>query len=509
MSKFIPSSHQQAIFDHVARSKRSARIMAVAGSGKTTTILHATTLMGSDSVAMVAYNKKIADELKVRLKEMGVGPNVRAGTFHSFGLGMWKKFAPDAQVDSDKMFKIVDQLKVPDSLRNFVIKLVSLAKQRAIGVLAPLDDQDAWQSIVDHFELEESIGDDTSGHMMDVQSMVEAGIALAKRALRLSVDTSKQVIDFDDMIYAPLIYDVKAWQYDRVLVDEAQDTNPARRALAKKMLKPGGQLVAVGDPHQAIYGFTGADNDAFDLLASEFGCIDLPLTVSYRCPKTVVTEAQKYVSHIQAAPSAIEGSVVHMDETRFKKLGTDVLNGDAAVLCRNTKPLVQLAYHFIRNNIPAHVEGRDIGKGLIALMNKWKTTSVSALMEQVDKYLVRETERFLAKGQEAKADALRDKVETLYVIADSLPDGATTSDMRNHITQLFEDTPEGQRSRTLTLSTVHKAKGREWHRVYLFGKNKYMPSPFARQQWQMDQEVNLMYVAVTRAKSELIEVSAN
>jgi DNA helicase-2/ATP-dependent DNA helicase PcrA len=502
MSKFIPSPYQQAVFDHIASSKRSARIEAVAGSGKTTTILHATQFMGSDSVAMVAYNRKISEELKVRLKEMGIGPNVRAGTFHSFGNSMWFKVAGKVELNDKKLYDIADSMKVPDNLRSFVTKLVSLAKQRAIGVEVSVNDYTAWQQIVDHFDLEETLGDGQS-NLLDTQEMVESGISFAMQMLAISTELCKKVIDFDDMIYAPLIYDVKAWQYDRVLIDEAQDTNPARRMLAKKMLKVGGQLVAVGDPHQAIYGFTGADNNAFDLLATEFGCVSLPLTVSYRCPKSVVRHAQQFVDHIQAFDASPEGSVTTMDQSVFKKLGADALNSDAAILCRNTKPLVELAYHFIRKNIPAHVEGRDIGKGLINLMNKWRTTSVSALMTKLDEYLVRETERFLAKGQEAKAEALRDKVETLGVIADCLPDM-----MRNHIAQLFEDTPDGQKSRTLTLSTVHKSKGREWPRVYLYGRNKFMPSPFARQQWQMDQEVNLMYVAVTRAKAELIEVVA-
>jgi superfamily I DNA/RNA helicase len=54
----------------------------------------------------------------------------------------------------------------------------------------------------------------------------------------------------------------------------------------------------------------------------------------------------------------------------------------------------------------------------------------------------------------------------------------------------------------LTLCTVHKAKGLEWNRVYILDEF-LMPSKYARQAWQQQQETNLQYVAVTRAKQEL------
>mgnify|MGYP000476334517 CR=1 FL=1 len=39
--------------------------------------------------------------------------------------------------------------------------------------------------------------------------------------------------------------------------------------------------------------------------------------------------------------------------------------------------------------------------------------------------------------------------------------------------------------------------------MFLLGRNELMPSPFARQEWQMEQEKNLIYVAVTRARDRL------
>jgi superfamily I DNA/RNA helicase len=60
-------------------------------------------------------------------------------------------------------------------------------------------------------------------------------IHLARKTLERSNERSMEVVDFDDMIYAPLFHNVKMFQHDWVLIDEAQDTNESRRLLALRM----------------------------------------------------------------------------------------------------------------------------------------------------------------------------------------------------------------------------------------------------------------------------------
>jgi DNA helicase-2/ATP-dependent DNA helicase PcrA len=199
--------------------------------------------------------------------------------------------------------------------------------------------------------------------------------------------------------------------------------------------------------------------------------------------------------------------VREMDAAEFSTFHSS-LDKETAVLCRNTKPLVELAFELIRKGIGCHVEGKDIGRGLMALVNKWKrAVTVADLVDRLNDYLERQTERFLAKGQEMKAESLADRVDTIKIIASSLPDDAPLSELAASVSKLFEDTEPGTPSRHVTLSTIHKSKGREWNKVYVLGRNRYQPSKFARQRWQQDQEVNLMYVASTRAKQLLVEVT--
>lgn len=513
-----PSPQQQDALDWAEHGSGSALVTAVAGSGKTTTLLKMLGRIPNNgsrfgtTVAFCAYNKAIAVEIQgkvERAKAAGeIVASVRAGTFHSFGFGAWRRVAPQVKVDAKKMDTICETLGVPEAYRSFVKDAVSLAKQRAFGVLCSVNDASAWYDMIAHYDLEDALAGDGAEALehLGMDDRVTEGLRWAYRALAASVKQDREVVDFDDMIYAPLVHNARVWQNDWVLVDEAQDTNPARRALAKKMLRPGGRFVAVGDPRQAIYGFTGADNDALELIKREFGCTELPLTVTYRCPKAVVRFAQQWVSHIEAAATAPEGAVLDMPEAIFQNLPATELGPDAAVLCRNTAPLVDLAFALIRRGIPCHVEGKDIGRGLLALAGKWKVKTCEGLRTKLDQYLTRESARLLAKGQEQKAENLADRVQTLMVIMSGLPAGATVADLRQSIEALFGDTPDGQPAENLTLSTVHKSKGREWPTVYLLGRARFMPSPYARQDWQLEQEENLIYVAATRAQERLVEV---
>lgn len=502
---FQPSPQQLAIFERIREGLRNLMIRARAGCGKTTTITHGTEYVpSSERIALLAYNKSIAAELSTR---MAGNPCVEANTFHSFGFRALKRAVKGIkQVNGRKLDQLMVGANVPEMLQPFVKQLVSLGKQRAVGVLTTPADEGAWYDIVEHFALQESI--QNPGY--DVTDLIIEGISFAKTVFAVNLaEIQSGNIDFDDMIYGPLALDVPMFQFDRIFVDEAQDTNPARRALARKMLKPAGLSVWVGDEHQAIYGFTGADNDAMDVVAREFNTLDLPLSVTYRCPKAVVKVANQWVPDISADASAPEGRVDVITDGDFAKLGRTLLTQDDAVLCRLTKPLVVIAYDFIRRGIPCHIEGRDLAGGLVVLTNKVARNNflpIDTFLDKLDEYEQKETQRLIAKGQETQAEAVADKCATLRVFADQIQFGGTTSDMIAKIRALFEDTPDGERARTLTLSTVHKAKGREWNRVYLIGRNKYMPSKWARQAWQQDQEVNLMYVAVTRAKRELVEV---
>jgi superfamily I DNA/RNA helicase len=491
------SPQQKAFLDWAVNGSGSCVLVAKAGAGKTTVLLEAGRQMPGQ-VAYMAYNRKIVDETKAKLLKMKVDwKKVLANTAHGFGMGAYRKMRPEVQVNEYKVRDIVELL-LPRThylaaYSSEVVKLVSLAKQQAMGLAgSPPNDTHTWLEIAEHFD----VFDEEDG-----PAPKEEVIAIAQDVLRKS-SADFDVIDFDDMIYMPLLHRARFWPYDVIMVDEAQDTNPARRALIRAMLKKGGRVIAVGDPNQAIYGFTGADADSLDLIAKDFNCKQLPLTVSYRCPQAVVKFAQQWVPDIEAAQTAPEGSVATSTMEDFLKRND--LNGEAAVLCRTNKPLVSLAFRLIRQRVACRIEGRDIAAKIQKLITRWKVKSLDALENKLDIYLARETTKLLAGRKESQLAVLEDSVETVRVILDQCrKEGKLTiEDAVAYVDQLFSDNVSG----VLVLSSIHKSKGREWQRVYWLDRAGTCPNKWARQAWQQDQERNLMYVAATRAQSELVDL---
>jgi superfamily I DNA/RNA helicase len=522
-------------------------VVARAGCGKSFTLMAIVDAVMkqnmNNEVALVAYNKAIVQELQGKISKGNYGKNVRAVTMHSAGStalrGYLKRMknVEMQEADDKKIEKIVNDLQIacttaslrsgitPEQMmdarekadicenqKGFVTKAVSLAKNRAFGVAHPVDQIEKWYELIEHFGLDEDWDENEFKHS---DSMIKLCIVVYNRSLE---QVLQGVIDFDDMILGPLFYRAKFWPKSFVLVDETQDLNLSRRLLAIRMAGSTGRIIAVGDPAQAIYGFTGADSDSMDQLKAALGSAELPLNLTYRCPKAVVRVAQQWVPDFQAHESNPEGIVRSLPmiselNTEGKKLTPDfddetLLTTDA-ILCRNTKPLVSLAFSLIRRGIACRVEGREIGQGLVAMAKRWKVTRLDAFKTKVQSWKEREITKYMAKNKEDMIQGVEDKADTIICIIDSLQaEGKrTVADFEFFVNSLFGDSKEGEPTKVLTLSTVHKSKGREWQRVFILGMNKYMPNKYAKKDWQMQQENNLMYVAVTRSMNELVFIT--
>lgn len=511
---FIPSAAQKAYFGWLQNGEGNAIVEAVAGSGKSTTLVQGLDYMPG-TAGFFAFNTTAGKELEAKIAEkLGVAPRTKTRavgqTLHSYGLTHLRwAFGKEYKLEilkgnNDKTMLLLEQyveanphlIEFVKSIKTTVCKMVSMAKQRGIGIDKSITDMVAWLDMCDRFEL----ADDLPEEVTIAQAVKISQEVLAASNRRLDV------IDFDDMIYLPLQRKVRfSWTFDWVLLDEAQDTNPIRRMLAMKALKPNGRFVAVGDPRQAIYGFTGADNDALDQIAVAFNCTRLPLTVSYRCPQAVVAHARNWVSHIEAHQDAPVGTVT---EEEYDAALKSVKPGDA-MLCRFNAPLVKTVFKLIRAGIPAKIEGRDIGRGLIAITKKWKVKSLDAFKGRLEKWAGAEVAKAEAKNpkDEARIERVMDQVETLYVLIEkTVADGGTkVEDLVANIMAIFDDKVSDKGM--VVLASVHKSKGLEWSKVYILGRAQLMPSKYAKQPWQLEQEDNLIYVAITRAKMDLVEVN--
>lgn len=507
------SHYQQDIFAAVRDSRDSLIIEAVAGSGKTSTIIECTNhVAGSERIAFLAFNKSIASELGRRI----TAGNARCMTLHAAGFAAWKQGlgwdANDCRVDGKKTWGIVEDTLIWPDRKKFgagIVRLVALAKgigivprvamklaggkelEQYIGLVE--DDVSVWQSLMDHHGIDEE----------------DTDIELARKVLGESIARAREVIDFDDMLYMPVVAGAAFEKYDVVFLDEAQDVNAMQVEMAARMVD-GGRLIAVGDENQSIYGFRGAGTNAMQVIAERFGCRSLPLSVSYRCPRGVVRWAQQWVPRIEWAEDAPEG-IVELDGGGELKC----FQPSDAILCRVTRPLVALAFRLIRAKVACRVIGRDIGAGMTGLVKKLGRTWMApratqegfreAFQVKLDGYRAREAARLTKRREPALLAGLHDRLDTLQVFVDELGEEDGIEELISSISALFRDAEAGgiDGARTVNLSTVHKFKGMEANRVFILDASQYMPSPWARAGWERQQELNCCYVAATRAKQEL------
>lgn len=473
------SNYQANIFNFVQNGTGNAVIQAVAGSGKSTTIVEAMNRIPASKTAIfLAFNKAIAEELRSR--------GVNARTFHSLTYMPVTQFKKVRNVEMSKLRILArDNMSGNDEslYSSFCQRLVGLAKQVGMGFLTQ-DIESNWMDIVDHHQLEL----DSEG--ADLYRAVE----LSRKLLQWSNESS--LIDFDDMLFLAVKEGLVLPKFDFVFVDEAQDTNQIQRALLRKILKPTSRIVAVGDSAQAIYGFRGADSDSLNLIRDEFNCIELPLTVSYRCPTSVVKLAQQWVPSIESAPGAAEGTVATLGEWN-----TNILAANDLVVCRTTRPLISLAYRMLRDRQPVRIMGREIGQGLIKLVEQMRARGIDALITKLGAWSERECEKARAKQNDGLVQSIQDRADSIICIAESLPETErTVPGLIAVINTLFSDV-----ANATVLATIHKSKGLEANNVFWLNSSQ-CPSKWAKQPWQVAQETNLMYVAVTRAKKTLIMI---
>lgn len=467
---------QQTDFINAVMAGGNVCLRARAGTGKTATVIELVDAYHQRwphrEITLCAFNKSAATELNNRLKARGLrSMGVGASTVHALGLKLLRGLNPEVAGDKVKTLIGARGDRLYETHGASIAKLVSYAKLEGFGFFEEISDTSAWYRLADHYDLD--------------NPQVEAAQSIYAESLAMT-----SVVDFDDMILMPLVMGLRVkYPKDLLIVDEAQDTGRARQALLSKFVKSSGSFVAVGDDRQGIYGFAGAQVDALDQLIDQFRMKVMPLTTCWRCPVKVIERARKLVSDIEWADGAKEGVVREWSsDEKFER--TD------AILCRNTAPLARKAYELLKKGVGCRVEGREIGKGLLNLVSRWRVKDISLLMTRLDAYQEREVHRAMSKRKEKLAAEVVDRCDTLRALCEGLK---TVDELKTRVMELFQDDVTG----VLTLCTYHRSKGREWERVFLLDHDLLCPSPWARG-WQVQQEKNLAYVAITRAMTELV-----
>lgn len=459
------SDYQKAIFKNIATEKGNLLIIARAGSAKTSSLVEGSRYVPKGSKNLFcAFNKHIQLDLKDKLSNF-----IECFTLHSIGFRAIKLRFPNVELNNNKCWEIVETFfSNPkdnfDVIQN-ICKTVDFCKATLTDTSSKIEELIDEQGI-DYCEMEP-----------------KEFIRYVQQALGKCKEMTTQ-IDFNDMIWFCIVYNLNIGKYDNVFIDESQDLSRSQIELALSAVKKDGRVIAVLDNFQEIYSWRTGGSDVLDLLRKRLSPKELLLPICYRCPKKVVALAQEIVPDIIPYENAIDGEIIDINVNDLQKYAKP----GSYVLSRINAPLIKHCLKFLKNGIPANMLGRDIGDGLSYLIKKSKKKRVDAFLKWLYDWAKSEKARIIAKYPKASLETVDDKVECM----ENLCEGATTlDDVKKNIDELFKD---GVEEEIVLFSSIHKIKGKEQNIVFVLADTLRSHS---------QEEKNIEYISYTRAKKVL------
>lgn len=466
-----PTAEQVAVIDAARDTEDNLLISALAGAAKTTTLEMIAHELASTSMLCLAFNKRIADEMSTRLPD-----NCKAMTLNSLGHRAWgETIGRYLRINPRKNYELlreeVDKLSGEDktlAFEEFSDTLKSIAFGKSCGYI-PDNHKTKNKRLIGDADLYAHLEYEPSDLQFDlIKTVSEKSLILAHAG----------TCDYDDQLLMPTVFTSLMPRYPLVLIDEAQDLSSLNHQMLTKLVRK--RLIAVGDECQSIYGFRGAHEESMQLLKREFSMREFFLSISFRCPRAIVREAQWRAPHMTWPDWAKDGTVL-----RHNEWDTNDIPEEATILCRNNAPLFAMAIKLLRAGRLPQLIGGDIGRHLIRLMKKLGPAEVKT---EKARLLVKEWEE--KKCEKARDPGkVKDQAACMLIF---LSQGTNLGEAIAYAEHLFA------RQGPIQLSTGHKSKGLEFNNVLI------LDSHLVRMQQQQDR--NLMYVMQTRAKQTLAYV---
>lgn len=480
-----PTPEQLEIVTAATTTRENLQIQAYAGAAKTSTLvlLASHPVMQNIPTLCLAFNKKIADEMKARLPS-----NCSAKTLNSLGHSAWgrhigKRLNLDTKKNYSIIKKLVDAVK-HQGTKNDLYEVFSdltrtLGQAKSSGWI-PDACPHRGVGLVD--------SDDEFFSSLD-EAPPDAAVDIITQALLVSIDQSfAGTIDFDDQIYMSTCFGARFDSFPLTMIDEAQDLSGLNHRMLE-LIVGGERLIAVGDPCQAIYAFRGAYGDSMERLRERFSMRVLTLSVSFRCPKAIVAEAQWRAPMMKAPEWAADGLVRTLGDW-----DVHTLPQDAVIICRNNAPLFSLAVRLLMEGRYPQIVGNDIGKTLLKALDKLGApeTPREDVYPLLEDYKLRRLSRTRdhAKGQ------VEDFCLCMKIFIDQ---GDTLGSARAYAEHLMNAVGP------VKLMTGHKSKGLEFRNVFILDKQLLR---LKDEGGGKNQDKNLLYVMQTRSQENLTYVTS-
>ena len=483
---FKASDRQQDIFDTWDTTDDNILINAVAGSGKTTTLLELLTHCKFKTL-FLAFNKSVQEEIQSKIDARGLRQG-KALTMHSMGLSAIRNHYKRIAIQNGKNFDL--------------IKLVQGSNPKVFKYLKWEDKLKLSYTLMDMNDISRLFMTDDLGEIKKHMLSMDKNFVDHKKIVSLwaslisfreaSYKDKVVTIDFNDMIYLAAREKLKIpLDPYYLMIDEAQDLNLAQHKLIENLIAQGDvhKWISVGDRNQSIYGFSGAYTSSFDKFLKMGNVTELPLDICYRCAQNIIDETNEVydVMEYGTEEKGIVGRVTEVSEVKEESM----------IICRNTSPIIKLYFKLLSQGTSVYIKGDDILASMVRFLKPYNNMTVamtkSKLLDKLEDLQKDKSENGRIKLYIFKEDYANFK----ELVSNTSTDYEIIKVLIEKIQNLFK-----VKEKAVMLCTIHKAKGLESDIVYILNEN-LIPSKFAISTEQLKQEQNLKYVARSRAKKEL------
>lgn len=487
-------------------------VIAPAGSGKTRVltarVAHriATGEIEPAHVLCVTFTRKAADELRGRLHRIGIRDRIEAGTFHAVA---WRQLRDRWAAQGRPAPHLLDRV------RPFLREQLEITAPAELTELAnELSWARARQVRPDGYE--------AAARSVGRRTRRPAGWIAERYDAYEAAKARRHVVDFDDLLAAcAAAIDGDAdfaaaqhWRFRHLFVDEFQDVNPLQFSLLESWRGERWDVFVVGDTHQSIYGWNGAEPGLLDELAERWPALEtIHLDRTHRSTPQVTAAAAAIIraaglpdrhpvsSGPPGPPARLFG---HADEVAEvdaiarairRRRGPDRSWRDFAVLARTHQQVVDLDRGLIAHGVPTVVRRQA------ALLDAPGVRRVLRRLRGDDRPLLTALGEALGDHDidDPAVSALAEAAEELRITDDAVTGHSFVGWAYANLTDGEAD-PDA-----VTVSTIHSAKGLEWPVVHVAGcEDGSIPIASAKRRAAREEEARLFYVAVTRAASEIV-----
>eukprot|EP00026_Physarum_polycephalum_P003322 Phypoly_transcript_03332.p1 GENE.Phypoly_transcript_03332~~Phypoly_transcript_03332.p1 ORF type:complete len:825 (+),score=123.95 Phypoly_transcript_03332:336-2477(+) len=498
------TQEQRVIIECELGPKEVLMVTAFAGAGKTSSLVEYARRRPAKRFLYIAYSKALEKEAPLIFKKAGCR-NVTARTIHSIA---YQYYASEYghKIREDKVHEqaavLTEALNIQSQTARYVLKTLVNFQISKSGTI--LRDHIPYTARLHHEQLRK-----TGKEKEKYTNLDEFYIELTEKAWAIMKDPANQKMCMTHDGYLKLyqlnIQTIPRMGFDVIMLDEAQDINPVISEILTAEVGSAG-LIMVGDPHQQIYAFRGAV-DA--MRRFETGTIRrLNLSQSFRFGAEIATLANVVLYTLKRERKAIFG----MGRPSSIFIHPEDAPATRTIICRSNLGLFRYACA-LRGSKRIFLWGNT------KLDLSYYQDLLNILKGQPDKVKNPKIKKFKSLEEMAKhANVMFDKKmqsELDFMLSYS----GREVELQEMIDKLKPSIVEHKENADVILTNVHQAKGMEWDCVELAEDfaDCFMETPkgqslipYALQgvtkgrRQKLNEEINILYVALTRARESLI-----